>query len=375
MAVDDTPPLRRNRRGHGRATLADVAGVAEVTKITVSRYLREPTRVAAATAERIRAALASTGYVPNKQAGLLASGRSNIVAALIPNLGHSIFGETVQALSEALQAAGHELLLASTGYSPEREEEQLRALLGWAPLGLVITGRHHTDGARRLLADAHAAGTPIVEVWDHQPGENSPFAQIGFNHAQVGRAMAQHLLAAGHRALAYVDSGVDTDFRAHERGTAFADEARRAGASIRLQRAAKGDPFDAGRQALRELLSAVPDAGPAANAAPGIAALPGRPSAVACANDHLACGLLMQAQAQGLRVPQDLAVLGFGDFPVGRQLQPALSTVQSPSQQIGQATAQALLAALRSGLAPASQALPWQLIVRGSTSANPPSPT
>ena len=372
MAVDDTPPLRRSRRGHGRATLDDVAHVAEVTKITVSRYLREPARVAAATAERIRAALASTGYVPNKQAGLLASGRSNIVAALIPNLGHSIFGETVQALSEALQAAGHELLLASTGYSPEREEEQLRALLGWAPLGLVVTGRHHTDGARRLMADAHAAGTPVVEVWDHQPDEASPFAQIGFNHAQVGRAMAQHLLAAGHRALAYVDSGVDTDFRAHERGAAFADEARRAGASIRLQRAARGDPFDAGRQALRELLCAGPDTGPAESAVPGIAALPDRPSAVACANDHLACGLLMQAQAQGLRVPQDLAVLGFGDFPVGRQLQPALSTVHPPSQQIGQATAEALLAALQSGKAPVGLALPWQLIVRGSTLAHPP---
>ena len=158
---------------------------------------------------------------------------------------------------------------------------------------------------------------------------------------------------AGHRALAYVDSGVDTDFRAHERGAAFADEALRAGASIRLQRAARGDPFDAGRQALRELLS------------------PALPSAVACANDHLACGLLMQAQAQGLRVPQDLAVLGFGDFPVGRQLQPALSTVHPPSQQIGQATAQALLAALQSGEAPVGLALPWQLIVRGSTLAQP----
>lgn len=371
MAVDDTPPPRRSRRGHGRATLADVARVAEVTKVTVSRYLREPAKVAAATAERIRAALASTGYVPNKQAGLLASGRSNIVAALIPNLSHSIFGETVQALSEALQAAGHELLLASTGYSPEREEEQLRALLGWAPLGLVVTGRHHTDGTRRLMADAHAAGTPVVEVWDYQLDEASPFAQIGFNHAQVGRAMARHLLAAGHRALAYVDSGVDTDFRAHERGAAFADEARRAGASIRLQRAAKGDPFDAGRQALRELLSAGPDAGSTGNSVPGNTALPGRPSAVACANDHLACGLLMQAQAQGLRVPQDLAVLGFGDFPVGRQLQPALSTVHPPSQQIGRATAQALLAALQSGSAPVGQALPWQLIVRGSTLAHP----
>jgi len=352
--MSDPIPPRRGRRGHGRATLDDVAALAEVTKITVSRFLREPARVAPATAERIRSALAATGYVPNKQAGLLASGRSHIVAALIPNLGHSIFGETVQALSEGLQAAGLELLLASTGYSLAREEEQLRALLGWAPTALVVTGRRHSDGALRLLADAHAAGTPVVEVWDHHPEDPTPFAQIGFDHGAVGRAMAAHLLDAGHRRLAYLDSGVDTDFRAHERGAAFADEAQRHGASVVTQRAATGDPFDAGRQAFTALRL-------------DQRAARDRPSAVACANDHLACGLMMAALAQHRAVPRDLAVLGFGDFPVGRQLQPALSTVHPPSQEIGHAAAQALIRSLASGAPAASQALPWQLIVRGST--------
>lgn len=349
MAMNDAP-ARRSRRGHGRATLSDVAALAEVTKITVSRYLREPERVAAATAERIRAALEATGYVPNKQAGQLASGRSNIVAALIPNLGHSIFGETVQALSEGLQAAGLELLLASTGYSPQREEEQLRTVLGWAPAAIVVTGRRHTPGARMLLLEAHAAGTPVLEVWDHHPEEAAPFAQIGFDHAQVGRAMARHLLDAGHRRLAYLDSGIATDFRAHERGAAFAAEARRAKARVSLLTAATGDPFDAGRQAFAALR-----------------ALPALPAAVACANDHLACGLLLEAQAHGLAVPRDLALLGFGDFPVGRQLQPPLSTVRPPSQEIGRAAAQAVVDALDHGTPAHGQALAWQLLARQST--------
>lgn len=349
MAMNDAP-ARRSRRGHGRATLSDVAALAEVTKITVSRYLREPERVAAATAERIRAALEATGYVPNKQAGQLASGRSNIVAALIPNLGHSIFGETVQALSEGLQAAGLELLLASTGYSPQREEEQLRTVLGWAPAAIVVTGRRHTPGARMLLLEAHAAGTPVLEVWDHHPEEEAPFAQIGFDHAQVGRAMARHLLDAGHRRLAYLDSGIATDFRAHERGAAFAAEARRAKARVSLLTAATGDPFDAGRQAFAALR-----------------ALPALPAAVACANDHLACGLLLEAQAHGLAVPRDLALLGFGDFPVGRQLQPPLSTVRPPSQEIGRAAAQAVVDALDHGTPAHGQALAWQLLARQST--------
>jgi LacI family transcriptional regulator, gluconate utilization system Gnt-I transcriptional repressor len=353
VSAAEPSPARRSRPGHGRVTLQDVASLAEVTKITVSRFLREPGKVAPATAARIRVALDATGYMPNKQAGLLASGRSNIVAALVPNLGHSIFGETLQGLSEGLQAAGIELLLASTGYSPEREEQQLRALLGWAPSAIVVTGRRHNEGALRLLNQAHASGTPVVEIWDRQPQapSPSPFAQIGFDHGQVGRAMARHLLDGGHTRLAYLDSGVATDFRAHERGDAFAAEAAEHGTRVKALRAATGDPFDAGRRAFEALR-----------------ALRGKPvTALACANDQLACGVLMEALAQGTAVPDQLALLGFGDFPLGRQLRPALSTVRPPSYEIGRAAAQALVQSLAQGSAVAGQALPWQLIARGST--------
>ena len=92
-----------------------MAQAAGITSITVSRFLREPAVVASDTAERIRAALAHTGYVPNKQAGLLASGAGRMVAALLPNLANSIFAETAQGLSDGLQAAGFELLMACTG--------------------------------------------------------------------------------------------------------------------------------------------------------------------------------------------------------------------------------------------------------------------
>jgi LacI family transcriptional regulator, gluconate utilization system Gnt-I transcriptional repressor len=345
------PPMRPGRRGHGRATLADVALLAEVTKITVSRYLREPATVAPATAERIRQALQRTAYMPNKQAGLLASGRSRMVAALVPNLDHSVFGETVQALSESLQPAGLELLLASTGYSQAREEEQLAAVLGWAPAAIVVTGRQHAPGTLRLLQAAAAGGTPVLEIWDHHPQPEPPFAQIGFDHRAVGRAMARHLLAAGHRRLAYLDSSVAEDLRAHQRGAAFAATARAAGARVQRLRAATGDPFDAGRRALDGLRRA---AGQAV-------------SAVACANDQLGCGLLLEARARGLAVPGQLAVLGFGDFPVGRHLAPALSTVHTPSAEIGRATAQAVLAALQYRTPAVGTALPWALLARAST--------
>ena len=345
---------RAARRGLGRATLADVAAAAGVTAITVSRYLREPHRVAADTAQRIAQALAKTGYVPNKQAGALASagaGTSRMVAALIPSIANSIFAETVQGLAEALQGSGCELLLAATNYSVEREEAQLRALMGWSPSAIVVTGRRHTDAARALLERVHERGTPVIEVWDHQ-ARRGAFTQIGFDHAQVGRAMAEHLIERGHRRLAYLDSGVAEDFRAHERGEGFLAAARKRNVSARrLVAPQAADAIQAGRDALPQLLDAC-----------------GRPvfSAVACANDNLACGALLGARAAGLSVPDELALLGFGDFALGRQLEPALSTVQVPRREIGQAAARALLAALE-GHPAVDQRLPWTLLPRNST--------
>jgi LacI family transcriptional regulator, gluconate utilization system Gnt-I transcriptional repressor len=351
----EATPTRQARRGHGRVTLQDVALAAGVTAITVSRYLREPSVVASDTAVRIRQALARTGYVPNKQAGLLASGVSNVVAALLPNLANSIFAETAQGLSDGLQAAGFELLIASTGYSMEREEHQLRALMGWHPAALVVTGRRHSAGALKMLGRAKSAGTPVIEIWDHHPPEpgakRTTFTQIGFNHDDVGSAMAEHLLRCGHRVLAYVDSGVAEDYRAHERGVAFKTTAQTAGAQVTVLSAPAGDAFDAGRHVLGQLLSAGP---------PPI-------SAAAFANDHLACGALLEATRRRVAVPSKLALLGFGDFAISRQLSPAMSSVQLPRYEIGSETARSLLDALRLGKPAAAVALPWGLVVRGST--------
>jgi LacI family gluconate utilization system Gnt-I transcriptional repressor len=345
-------------------TLRDIAAEAGVTAITVSRYLREPARVAPATAERIREALQRTGYVPNKAAGGLASGSGQLVAALLPNLANSIFAETAQGLSAALQAAGLELLIASTDYSLEREEEQLRALLGWRPAAVVVTGRRHSAAAAALLDAAQAGGTPVVEIWDCHPEPAhlgrppAPrFTQVGFDHDEVGRAMAEHLLAAGHRRLAYVDSGVAADYRAHERGLAFAAAARAAGARVQTLVAPPGDPIEAGRAVLPALLTS----GSRRQA---------RVTAAAFANDHLACGALLEAHRRTVAVPERLALLGFGDFPLARQLEPSLSSVALPRVEIGTHAAQALLAA-RQAPGPARRImLGWSLCARASTAGS-----
>ena len=349
----ELPAAPRVRRGHGRTTMREVASAAGVTAITVSRYLREPERVAPATALRIAAVLQQSGYVPNKQAGQLAGGASRMVAAIIPSISNSIFAETVQGLADTFAAAGHELLLASTNYSPQREEEQIRAVLGWFPCALVVTGHHHTDGALALLRAARDRGTPVVEVWDRSADGVAPeFAQVGFNHGEVGAAMAAHLLGLGHRRLAWVDSAVLADVRARARGDGFVAAVRAAGARVRRLTAAPGDAFDAGRGALDELLRQ-----PVRSAT----------TAAAFANDLLGCGALLAANAAGIDVPGRIALLGFGDFAIGRQLTPMLSTVRPPRYEIGREAALRLLHALRSRSAPEAQTLGWELLPRGST--------
>ena len=349
-ASADTSPLPG--RSHGRATLATVAAHAGVTPMTISRYLRSPGLVALPTAEKIDAALVKTGYTPNKSAGLLAGRRSSIVAVIVPSIANSIFSETVQALSDGLQTHALELLLASTNYTLEREEQQIRAVLAWSPAALVVTGRRHSPAATAMMRQAQAAGMPVVEIWDHEAGERD-FTQIGFSHTLAGELMAHHLIGRGYRDLVYIDSAVPEDFRAHERGKAFANAARAAQAQVRVIQAPPMEPMAAGRAMLRQLHAQ------------------GLPQAMAFASDYPAAGAWLQAQDSGLQLPGRLALLGFGDYAISAQLGSGLSTVSVDRRAIGSVCAQHVLASL---LAPSVKAVPARqrvmqptILQRGST--------
>lgn len=318
----------KKRKTHGRTTLADVAMQAGVTTMTVSRVLREPGRVASTTAERVRAAVAATGYVPNKSAGLLASGRSRTVAALVPNIANSIFAETIQGLSDALQADGFELLLAATGYNLQREEDQIRAVLGWAPSALVVTGHRHTPAALALMQTASLGGVPVIEMWDHSP-RKSEFVQVGFSHLAAGQAMLAHLIECGYQDLVYAESGVAGDVRAHERRDGFLKAARKHKAHVRVVIAPQEEPMAAGRKVLLSLIKAGP-----------------MPQAIALSNDFFAAGVCLQAQDNGIAIATQLGVMGFGDMPIASQVAGGISTLAVARYGIGLRTGQHVLAAL-----------------------------
>lgn len=320
MATPASPPPaaapRRSRRSSGAVTLHDVAKLAGVAPITASRALNTPAQVSDEVRQRVAQAVAKTGYVPNRLAGGLASARSRLVAAVLPTITGPVFLPTIQALTDELAERGYQLMLGQAGYEGTREDALLEAIIGRRPDGVVLTGIVHSAlGRQRLLG----AGIPVVETWDLT---TTPIDMlVGFSHVEVGRAVANFLHGKGRRRLAVV---AGSDERASRRSAAFAATVRALGLPDARQLSVPAPTtLRSGRTALADLL-----------------ALPQPPDAVFCSSDLLALGVLTEAQARGLRVPDDLAVVGFGDVDFSADTRPALSTVHINAAAIGRQAAQ-----------------------------------
>lgn len=315
------PPatVRRPRRRHPGLTLADVARIAGVSPITVSRALNTPGQLTAETLARVQEAIARTGYVPNRVAGGLASSRSRLIAALVPTIAGHVFLETVQALTDAADAAGYQVMLGQTGYGTEREEGLLDALIGRRPDGIIITGIMHSPEVRRRLL---ASGIPIVETWDLTP---TPIDMlVGFSHEKVGLSVAEYLLTHGVRrpAMLFAD-----DARAGLRRQGFEEGARRHGiAQVPIELVPTPTTLGSGRRALAGLLARHPEV-----------------DGVFCSSDMMALGALTEARVRGLHVPGRLKVFGFGDNNVAADADPALSTVRIDGTAIGRTAARFII--------------------------------
>jgi LacI family gluconate utilization system Gnt-I transcriptional repressor len=310
---DPAEPARRSRRGSGAVTLHDVAKLAGVAPITASRVVNTPDKVSPDIRQRVLGAIERTGYVPNRLAGGLASTRSRLVAAVVPTLSGPVFLETIQSLTDSLAQAGYQLMLGQGGYGGDREDALLEAIIGRRPDGIVLTGiLHSAVGRRRLMA----CGIPVVETWDLTP---TPIDMlVGFSHADVGRRVAEFLHVKGRRALAVITAN---DERARRRQESFVAAARDFGqALVPVVTVQAPTTLGSGRKALAELL--------ASRSADEV-------DAVYCSSDLLALGVLTQAQAMGLAVPGQLAVVGFGDLDFAADLHPALTTVRIDGGAIG----------------------------------------
>ena len=317
--MTDKDPPKRSRRSSGAITLRDVAMLAGVAPITASRAINTPNQVSPDVLRKVQEAVQRTGYVPNRMAGGLASSRSRLIAAVVPSTVVSVFMETIESLNGTLFDAGYQLMLGQSGYSTEREEVLLEAIIGRRPDGIFITGILPPGRARtRLLA----SGIPIVETWDLTP---TPIDMlIGFSHSDIGREVAQFLMQKRYQKMAIVRA---EDERADRRTVAFQETlAQQNLAPAFVVNVGASRSLKSGREAMIRILAQAPDT-----------------QAIFCSSDLLALGVMTEARARGLTVPDDIAVMGFGDVPFVADMVPALTTVRINGGQIGAQAARFLM--------------------------------
>lgn len=339
-----------------KPTMRDVARIANVSTMTVSRVLAQPDIVAEATRDRVHEAIAKLGYVPDMIASSLSSQKSGFIAAIVPTLNNINFAETAGGLSDTLRMAGFQLLIGYTNYQLDEEEALVRTMLARRPEGIVLTGSHHSNVTRQLLL---AANIPVVEIWDlpKQPVGHA----VGFSNLGVGIAMTSQLIERGYQKIAFLappksETGF-RDFRGDERLEGYRRALEQAGLPTDLVIRHGSGPvsFNHGAESMAALLEQRGDI-----------------DAVFAVSDLSAVGAVMECQRRGIKVPNDLAIAGFGNFEIGAQIIPTLTTVHIDCTGIGERTGQLLLDLLSQSPEKAGGEhqiidLGFELIERGST--------
>ncbi len=329
-------------------TMADVARLAGVSPMTVSRAFKRDTSVSEATREAILKAAEEIGYVFDSAASSLRSQRTDFVAVTIPSINNANFAETLRGLTEGLKPRGLQILLGYTDYDIHEEERLVEQLLRRRPEAIVVTGGKHTPRTRRLLLNA---GIPVVETWDLP---EAPIGHVvGFSNADAVRGMVDHFVARGLTRIAFIGGDADRDTRGTDRREGFVAAMQAHGLEAKRLIAAGAPPISMreGAAAMGRLLDSLPDT-----------------QAVICVSDLSAFGALTECQRRGVRVPEDIWIAGFGDYEIAEVAVPALTTINPFPREIGARTAALILEVLDGRQAgPVTLRIAPELMIRQSS--------
>ncbi|MEO1459407.1 MAG: LacI family DNA-binding transcriptional regulator [Pseudomonadota bacterium] len=355
-----------------RSRLRDVAEAAGVSVATVSRVLNKATSVSDRTRRKIEAAISDLGYTPNPVARALTHGRTRVIAAVIPTLGHSIFSRFLHAIEDELAEHGYTLVVATTRESPAVEQARTRALLEMGAEGVILSG---TERDPALVALVSAFRVPAVLTSVYEPG--AAFPTIGYDNAALARRAVRHLVSLGHRRIAVLHGPALRNDRTRARLAGVAAELEAAGGGRgRKGRRPAGNGHGGALPAVSAeyVEAALSEAGGCAAAARALAAggaCGARPTALLCLSDVMALGALFELQRAGLSVPGDVSVMGFDNIAWSGHAEPALTTIALPVERMGRAAASALINRLEEGAEIQPQLLPGRLVIRASTGPAP----
>jgi DNA-binding LacI/PurR family transcriptional regulator len=327
-----------------KVSIKDIARLARVSHSTVSRALRSSPVVNSETAARIRKIADEAGYRASAAARSLVMGRTNTIGVVVTNIADPFVAGVVSGIEGSAEEHGYSVFLANSNADPDREVRVVRSFEERRVDGIIVTSSRVGALYLPLIERMHV---PVVLVNNQHPSE---FAHsIMINNVEASLAATRHLIRLGHRRIAYLGDrfGQQSDT---ERFAGYRRGVEEAGMQFSPELVVHGNGMpEGGEQAMSQLL-----------------ALPKPPTAVFCYNDMSAVGVMRQIRAHGLRIPDDLSVVGFDDLYLSQYLQPPLTTVRQPMNQMGRMAMEALLRIMSGVECTRIQRVEGQLIVRES---------
>lgn len=328
--------------------IRDIARAAGVSTATVSRALNEPDRVLPETREKVLRVIEEAGYVPNPLAKALSTGQTNLVAMILPTLTNSVFAQMAEGCQDHLSRHHLNLVTLMGLRADQNELDVLRSIDQRLVQGFVISGSAFVEEAYKPILDQ--LKVPAVVIG--KLAEESRFSCVHADDEQGFRDIMAYCVAQGHQRIGVITG--ETAFLDTQRRLrairSFLEESEGNGVRLSVE-SARFATIDSGRTALQRLCGR-----------------PDPPSAVICLNDLLAFGALRGAREAGLRVPEDLSVVGYDDIPTASFSSPALSTIRAPNRELGAEAARLLLRKIaRPDDPPESVLLPVELIIRESS--------
>jgi len=328
--------------------LKDLAQVANVSVMTVSKALRDEPDVSSATKQRVKLLAQQMGYVPDSSAQGLRTKTTKLFGLVIPATTNPIYARIVFAIEERAHDLGYDILLAHTHNKPEREEDCLRHLLSRRVDGLFVSPVYRYEAEARIYQEIKARATPVILLGPPAPFCRS-FASIEIEELIASYNMTQHLLKLGHKRIAYL-TGPPAAPWAHERFEGYRRALREAGIEVDDKLVFQaGNTIEEGTKATLQFLNE--------NC---------RATAVQAVSDLVAIGCAETLYSQGIRIPEDISLVGFGNVLAAEYFRVPLTTVRQPKFRLGIAAVDAMMSLIR-GEKIQPKRLTAELIERKST--------
>jgi len=280
---------------------------------------------------RIEKAADELGYIRNRAAGALHNRVSGTLGLVVPTIDNAIFAELIEAFSARLRDFDRTMLIAAHGYDLDLEVAIVRSLLERRIDGIALVGFDHAAVSMNMLQQRDV---PVISVWNFR--EETYIPCVGADNAAAARTVVRHVLDLGHRDIALLFPDVSSNDRARDRMNGVLQELRMADVTTAPDRLISC-PYDIGeaKRLVRELVSGAR-----------------RPTAIVCGNDIIAHGAFYACYAEGVRIPDDISIVGIGDFRGSAHLEPGLTTIRLPARRIGNIAADSLVQMSDTGLLP-----------------------